>query len=152
MNSPPAPKPNTKTSLRRDGEKQGRVFDGARAVRVFNEHDFLVACLHPSHDAEQIRRLLGAPNAIPVRKHNGKIVGIRLLSFGDDRCHSGEQHGRSTVTTERVRNDEGYYVGTHKNLKHKEICKTWENLVVRVRPDIGVEGKARRQAASAETA
>jgi hypothetical protein len=44
---------------------------------------------------------------------------IRLNSFGDDRGHVGERHGRSTVTTERVRNDAGQYVGWDRNRKHK---------------------------------
>jgi hypothetical protein len=75
--------------------------------------------LDPSRDAEAIRRLLTAPNAVPVRKHDGDLVGIRLLSMGDDRGHSGERHGRSTVTTERVRNDNGVYIGWDRNVKHK---------------------------------
>jgi hypothetical protein len=120
-----AAKAVSKQSLRRDGKKEGRESEGGGAVRVFGQNGFLVACLNPFHDAAQIRRLLDAPNAVPVRKHSGKIVGIRLLSFGDDRCHSGEQHGRSTVTIERVRNDEGQYVGSHKNVKHKRNCETW---------------------------
>jgi hypothetical protein len=58
-----------------------------------------------------------------VRKHGGELVGIRLLSLGDDRGHTGELHGRSTVTTSRVRNDQGIFIGGNRNLKHKlEHC------------------------------
>jgi hypothetical protein len=142
MMRPAAAKAVSKRSLRRDGEKQGRASDGSRAVRVFNENDFLVACLHPSHDAERIRRLLAAPNAVAVRKHGDKLVAIRLQSFGDDRGHPGGRYGRSTVATERVRNDDGRYVGTHNNLKHKEaVCETWGNLAVRVRAETAAERK-----------
>jgi hypothetical protein len=116
--SPPAAKANTKTSLRRD-EKQGRAFEGGGAVRVVSEGNYLVMRLHPTRDAQQIHRLLAAPNAEPLRTHSGRLVGIRLLSFGDDRGHSGERHGRSTVTTERVLNDDGILVGGDRTLKHK---------------------------------
>jgi hypothetical protein len=88
-------------------------------VRVFSGGDYLIVKLNASRDAEQIRRLLAAPNAVPVRKHSGRLVGIRLLSFGSDCGQSGEQHGRSTVTTERVRNDTGRLIGGNCNLKHK---------------------------------
>jgi hypothetical protein len=91
-----------------------------------------VECLNPIRDAERIRRLLAAPNAVAVRKHDDKLVAIRLESFGDDRGHSGEMHGRSTVTTERVRNDEGQTVGSNRNVKHKGTCTTWGHLAVRV--------------------
>jgi hypothetical protein len=95
------------------------VFDGAGTVRVFDEYDYLVVKLNASRDAEQIRRLLKAPNAEAVRKHGGKLVGIRLLSFGNDSGDPGERHGRSTVTTERIRNDAGGLIGSKHNLKHK---------------------------------
>src|SRR5205823_5938768 len=70
-------------------------------------------------DSEEIRRLLAAPNAEAVRTHGGKLVAIRLRSFGDDRGHTGERHGTSIITTQRVANDSGIYVGSHLNLKHK---------------------------------
>jgi hypothetical protein len=88
-------------------------------VRVFGEDGYFIMRLDPSRNAEDIRRLLAAPNAVPVRRHAGELVGIRLLSCGDDRGHAGERHGRSTVTTERVRNDRGIYIGGDRNLKHK---------------------------------
>jgi hypothetical protein len=118
VTGPPAERPDTQPSIRLD-EKQGRAFDGTGTVRVFSEGNYLVAKLHASRDAEQIRQLLAAPNAVPVRKHGGRLVGIRLLSFGNDWGQSGERYGRSTVTTERVRNDAGILVGSSVNLKHK---------------------------------
>ena len=88
--SPPAARPNSKTSARRD-EKQGRGIEGTRAVRVFGENGFLIACLHWARDSRRIHRLLAAPNAVPVWSHGGKLVGIRLNSLGDDRGQSGER-------------------------------------------------------------
>lgn len=118
MTGPPAERPDTQPSIRLD-EKQGRAFDGTGTVRVFSGGDYLIGKLNSSRDAEQIRRLLAAPNAVPVRKHDGRLVGIRLRSFGGDWGQSGEQHGRSTVTTERVRNDSGSLIGGDCTLKHK---------------------------------
>ena len=88
-------------------------------MRVFGVSGNFIQRLDPSRDADAIRRLLTASNAVPVRKHSGELVGIRLLSLGDDRGHAVERHGRSTVTTERVRNDHGIYVGWDRNVKHK---------------------------------
>ena len=88
-------------------------------MRVFGDAGTFIQRLDPLRDVGAIRRLLAAPNAVPVRKHGGELVGIRLLSLGDDRGHSGELHGRSTVTTERVRNDHGIYIGGDLNVKHK---------------------------------
>lgn len=118
MTGPPAERPNTQPSIRLD-EKQGRAFDGAGSVRVFGAGDFFIVRLNSSRDAEQIRRLLAAPNAEAVRKHGGRLTGIKLLSFGNDWGQSGERHGRSTITTERVRNDDGRLIGSSGNLKHK---------------------------------
>ena len=113
-----ANRPLVKPSFRQD-EKQGREFERGGAVRVFGEDGYFIARLDQNRDSEQIRKLLAAPNGKPVRKHGGKLVGIRLLSLGDDRGHACERHGSSTVTTERVRNDHGVYVGGDWNLKHK---------------------------------
>jgi hypothetical protein len=118
VTGPPAERPDSHPSIRQD-EKHGRVFDGTGTVRIFSDGDYLITKLNSLRDAEQIRGLLAAPNAVPVRKHCGKLVGIRLLSYGDDRRQSGERHGRSTVTTERVRNDTGRLIGGDCNLKHK---------------------------------
>ena len=119
MRGPPAERQESRTSIRLDA-KQGREFDGGGAVRVFGEGGYFITHLHPGRDSEQIKRLLDAPNAVPVRKHGGRLVAIRLRSVGDDRGQSSERHGRSTVTTERVRNDDGLLVGTLRTLKHKQ--------------------------------
>jgi hypothetical protein len=116
--SPPASELDTKTSIRQD-EKQGRAFEGGGAVRVFGENGFFIERLDSFRDSERIRRFLEASDSVPIRKHGRKLVGIKLLSFGDDRGHSGERHGSSTVTTERVRNDDGILVGCDRTLKHK---------------------------------
>jgi hypothetical protein len=85
------------------------------------ENDVLVEVCSP----EDAKRYLGAPNAEVKRRADGSIRLVRLRSVGDDRGHLGESHGRSTVTTERVRNDGGALVGSIFNLKHKESCATW---------------------------
>ena len=118
MTGPPAAGRNPQTTFR-EAETQTRAFEGGRVVRVFGETGNFIQRLDPARDADAIRRLLAAPNAVPVRRHAGELVGIRLLSCGDDRGHAGERHGRSTVTTERVRNDRGVYIGGDRNLKHK---------------------------------
>ena len=99
-------------------------------MRVFNEDGYFVGRLNASRDAEQIRRLMGAPNAQAVRDHGGDLVGIKLLSFADDRGHAGERHGSSTVTTERVRNDVGQLLGTHQTRQHKRSCESWGHLAI----------------------
>jgi hypothetical protein len=106
------------TSIRLD-QKQGRAFEARGVVRVFSAGDYLVGRLQLDRDSAQIQRLLGAPNALAVRNRAGKLVGIRLHANGDDRGQRGESHGRSSVSTERVINDFGNYVGSDRNLKHK---------------------------------
>lgn len=103
-------------------------------MRVVSDNGFLVARLDPLRDAEQIRRLLDAPNAAPIQKAEGKLAGIKLLSVADDRGRAGERHGSSVVTTERVRNDDGILVGSDLTLKHKEekvnhisISRDWDS-------------------------
>jgi hypothetical protein len=86
-----------------------------------SEDDFLVDVCAP----DGFQRYLSAPNAEVKRRKDGSIRLIRLRSVGDDRGHLGEDHGRSTITTERVRNDWGRLVGSDLNLKHKETCDTW---------------------------
>lgn len=54
------------------------------------------------------------------------------------------------VTTERVRNDTGLYVGTDKNVEHKETCETWGNLAVDVRRETALERKAREYASGTQ--
>jgi hypothetical protein len=75
---------------------------------------------------EAAERYLGAPNAKVKRREDGSIKFICLRSVGDDRGHMGENHGRSTVTTERVRNDWGQLVGSDRNLQHKQSCAAWK--------------------------
>ncbi len=88
-------------------------------LRVFGEDGNLIQRLDSLCDSAAISRMLAAPNAVPVRRHSGELVGIRLSSLGDERGRAGERHGRSTVTTERVRNDQGIYIGWNRNLQHK---------------------------------
>lgn len=127
--SSPATARNIKISLRRDEEK-GRAFERGKTVRVVSETGFFLARLDSIREAEQIRRLLAAPNAVPVLQHGGALVAIRLMSLADDRCHAGERHGNSKYTTERVRNDSGQYVGTDTNLQHKKSCATWGDVAM----------------------
>jgi hypothetical protein len=121
MTGPPASRPLPDTVFRGSREKQPRAFGDRRLVRVIGEDDVLVdVCT-----ADRLGRYLAAPNAEVKRRADGSIRLVRLLSRGDDRSHLGECHGRSTATTERVRNDWGGLVGSDTNLQHKESCKTW---------------------------
>lgn len=91
-------------------------------MRVVGEDDILIDVCTP----DRLGRYLDAPNAEVKRRADGSIRLIRLRSIGDDRGHLGENHGRSTVTTERVRDDWGNLVGSDLNLKHKETCANWQ--------------------------
>ena len=86
---------------------------------VVSENDFLVdVCT-----LDGLKRYLSAPNVEVKLRKDGSIRLVRLRSVGDDRGHLGEGHGRSTLTTERVRNDWGVYIGGNRTLKHKlENC------------------------------
>ena len=108
----------------REAAKQARAFEGSGAVRIFGEDGFFVARLHSTRDAEEIRRLLAAPNAEPVRTHGGKLTGIRLLSLGDDRGHSPERHGNSRRT---LLGDTPASVGNSESLYHHNdrACDSW---------------------------
>ena len=122
MTGPPATPPQHDTVSRGSREKQPRAFDGGRRVPVVGENGIVVdVCT----TMDQLGRYLAAPNAEVKRRKDGTIRLVRLRSLGDDRRHLGENHGRSTVTTERVRNDWGGLVGGNLNLKHKETCDTW---------------------------
>ena len=112
---------NSDTVFRGSREKQPRAFDGGKPVRVIGEDDVLVDVCAP----DRLGRYLAAPNVEVKRRADGSIRLVRLLARGDDRNHLGECHGRSTATTERVRNDWGGLVGGDTNLQHKESCKTW---------------------------
>jgi hypothetical protein len=96
---------------------------GGRGVRVVGEDDVLITVCTP----EAVEHYLSAPNAEVKRRKDGSIKFIRLRSVGDDRGHLGENHGRSTVTTERVRNDSGQLVGSDRNVKHKQSCAAWKS-------------------------
>jgi hypothetical protein len=121
VTGPPAKRPVSDTGFRGSREKQPRAFEGARGVLVVGEDDLLVEVC----SQECARRYLLATNAEVKRRADGSIRLVRLRSHGDDRGHLGECHGRSTVTTERVRNDWGAVVGSNFNLKHKESCSAW---------------------------
>src|SRR5260370_9703441 len=135
MPGPPAPRPLADSVFRGSREKQPRAFGGGRLVRVVGEDDVLIDVCTP----DRPRRYLAAPNAEVKRRADGSIRLVRLFSQGDDRGHLGEGHGRSTVTTQRVRNDWGELVGSDRNLKHKESCNAWGPLATKVRS----EGTAR---------
>ena len=129
MTGPPAERPDHDTVSRGSREKQPRAFGGSRRVPVVNESGMLIdVCL-----AEGLARYLDSPNAEVRRKADGSIRVIVLRSVGDDRGHLGESHGRSTVTTQRVRNDANMLVGSDLNLEHKKICAAW-----RAQPDSDV--------------
>jgi hypothetical protein len=121
MRSPPAERPTTKTTSG-EVEKQAPASEAARRVRIINADGMLVDV----RTADQLNNYLKAQNAEIKRNHAGHIVYIRLLSFGDDRGHSSERHGRSTTTTQRVRNEHGIFVGGDHILEHKPAsCEHW---------------------------
>jgi hypothetical protein len=122
MTGRPTVRPNSDAVSRGSRDKQPRAFGGGRGVRVVGEDDVLITVCPP----EAVERYLRAPNAELKRRADGSIKFIRLRSVGDDRGHLGENHGRSTVTTERVRDDSGKLVGSDLNLKHKQSCATWK--------------------------
>lgn len=82
--------------------------------------------------SERLSRYATAANAQIKRRHDGSIKLVRLGSVGDDRGHLGENHGRSTITTERVRNDLGELIGSNLTLKHKETSSSWRRLLLPV--------------------
>ena len=121
MTGPPPPGPRPDTVSRGSRDKQPRAFDGGRRVPVLGENGVLIdVCT-----ADRLGGYLAAPNVEVKRRTDGSIKLVRLRSVGDDRGHQGECHGRSNVTTERVRNDWGDLVGGDSNLKHKPNCTTW---------------------------
>jgi hypothetical protein len=124
MTGPPGLRQDPDTVSRGSRQKQPRAFDGNRRVPVLGENDILVDLC----TADRLGAYLAAPNVEVKRRTDGSIKLVRLRSVGDDRGHQGESHGRSTITTERVRNDWGALVGSDVNLKHKETCTTWCNV------------------------
>jgi len=92
---------------------------------------------------DRLGRYLAAPNAEVNRRKDGSIRLIRLRSAGDDRGHLREGHGRSTVTTERVRGEWGALVGSDQNLQHKATSTSWGAPAIPVRPEPGGERSLR---------
>ena len=90
-------------------------------MRILGEDDVLLAVCPP----DQVDRYLRATNAEVKRRADGSIRTIRLRSVGDDRSHLGEGRGRSTITTERVRNEAGFLIGPSFHVQHKTICASW---------------------------
>jgi len=110
------------TVSRGSREKQPRAFDGGRRAPVFGESGIVVDIAELSN---RLARYLAAPNARVKTGPDGSIRLVRLVADGDDRGHLGENHGRSTVTTERVRGNCGGLAGSDVNLKHKGNCESW---------------------------
>ena len=75
MTAPPVVRRIPQTTFR-EVEKQTRAFDRGRVVRVFGDAGTFIQRLDPLRDVGAIRRLLAAPNAVPVRKHGGELVWI----------------------------------------------------------------------------
>jgi hypothetical protein len=98
---------------------------------VVGEDDILIEVC----TTERLDRYLAAPNAEVKRRKDGSIRLIRLRPAGDDRGHLGENHGRSTTTTERVRGEWGALVGSDLNLRHKETSTAWGAPAVKVRTE-----------------
>jgi hypothetical protein len=138
MTGPPAPRPSPDTVSRGSREKQPRAFGEAGRVRVVSEDDFLIDVCPQN----RLGRYLAAPNAEVKRRPDGSIRLVRLRSLGDDRGHLGENHGRSTVTTERVRNDWGVLVGGNFNLDHKATSASWGAPAVTPVPNTAEARKA----------
>jgi hypothetical protein len=128
MTAPPALGRDTEAVSRGSRQKQPRAFDKARRVPVVGENSVLIDVCTP----DRLENYLAAPNAEVNRRADGSIKWIRLRSVGDDRSHSGERHGRSNVTTERVRNDWGDLVGGEFNLRHKATGTGWRASTVPV--------------------
>ena len=118
------------TVSRGSRNQQPRALEAGRRVRVVGEDDVLLEVCGP----ERLGRYLAAPNAEVKRRKDGSIRLVRVRSVGDDRGHLGEQHGRSTMTTERVRGQWGAPVGTDSksNLQHKASNAAWGAPAVKV--------------------
>ncbi len=131
MTGPPADRLEPHTVSLGSRDKQPRAFDGARPVRVLGENGTLIDVCTP----ERLRGYLAAANVEVHKRTDGSIKYIRLLPLGDDRGHTGERHGQSTITTERVRNDWGGLIGGDTNLQHKRNCTAWGAPAVRIKTD-----------------
>lgn len=95
MKAPPAVRPSTQPSTRRD-EKQGRESGGTKRVRIVSDYGVVDTC---STDDSRLQRYLEARNAELIRNHKGRVVAIKLHSAGNDFGHLGERWGNSNITT-----------------------------------------------------
>jgi hypothetical protein len=131
MTGPPMLRQDTETVSRGSRQKQPRAFERAGRVPVLGEGDALIDVCTP----DRLKSYLTAPNAEIKRRADGSIKFIRLRSVGEDRGHFGERHGRSNVTTERVRNDLGDFVGGDFNLKHKVTDTGWRAPIIPIQSE-----------------
>ena len=93
MTGPPAVRLASETTIR-VVPKKARAFKAKGRVRVVGQDGALVdVCAGP-----RLQRYLAAPNAEIIRAHNGTVMFVRLLAFGDDRKHCDEKHGNSNRT------------------------------------------------------
>ena len=76
-------------------EKQARERIVARSVRILGLDNRLIEVC----PRNRIERYLNVSNVQIITAHGGKIVGIRLLSIGDDTGHLGELHESAIPTT-----------------------------------------------------
>jgi hypothetical protein len=147
MTGPPAERPVPDTVSRGSHEKQPREFGGAGRVPVVGDGDVLVEVCTP----DRLARYLAAPNAEVKRRKDGSIRLVRLLPVADDRGHRGERHGRSTITTERVRNDWGALIGSNFNLKHKWTSTAWGAPAVNVQAEARKETRVQKLPSTGQT-
>jgi hypothetical protein len=120
--SPRGAQPTPDTVSRGPRDKQPRAFGGGRGVRIVGSDDGLIEVCTSE---KRLKSYKDAPNAEVKYRTDGSIRLIRLLGYGDDRGHLGEKHGRSTVTTQRERDDWGGLIGSEANRKHKHTCYSW---------------------------
>jgi hypothetical protein len=115
VSASPAQRPVTQTTFL-GVAKEARADERGRRVRIIDEDGTLVDVC----DAAQVeKKYRAAKNAEIICANNGRIVAVRLTNQADDRGHMGERHGRSTVTTQRLRNAFDECIGGDQNLKHK---------------------------------
>lgn len=81
-------------------------------MRIVNEDGALIGTC----ETRRSEQYLLAPNAVPIRKHNGQLVAIKLRSAGDDRGHLTEHHGGPNMTT-RLESLEGRPKGSKSKPK-----------------------------------
>jgi hypothetical protein len=121
MKPPPAVGCVPEAVSRGSRENEPRAFAVGRGVRVIGEDGNLIEVCPP----DRLDRYLAAANADVKRRADGSIRLIRLRSTGDDHRQPRGSFGKSTITTERVRNDWGVILGSDLTLQHKKTCLTW---------------------------